>query len=198
MFKSPPLQPESTVSQFTGCCSLEGDMLPVTMTPVTIKGTHGRTRSTQVILLPVLHRHRSHHGPVHHIYRWSSDTLMSSCVRPLNIFLSLYPGAPGDEHTTKQNGTMAKAHQNQRKSKSPGLPRATIDAEAKPKLQLNLFVCSTGNTSVDRATRREECPLGKPINFRFRLALCKDNFPLCRWHSSPQTRRRSPSTTLAC
>ena len=81
LFKSPPLQPESAVSQFTGCCSLEDDMLPVTMTPVTFKGTHGRTRSTQVILLPVLHRHRSHHGPVHHIYRWSSDTLMSSQVR---------------------------------------------------------------------------------------------------------------------
>ena len=38
--------------------------------------------------------------------------------------------------TAKQNGTMA--HQDQRARKSPGLPRAIINIEAKPKLQLKL------------------------------------------------------------
>ena len=45
-----------------------------------------------------------------------------------------------------------------------------------------------------RPLRREECPLGNPINCKFRLAPCKGNFLLHRQHSSLQTRRCSPST----
>ena len=50
--------------------------------------------------------------------------------------------------TTKQNGIMTKAHQDQRTIKSPRQPRVTNDTNAKPKLQLNFFVCSTGSHSV--------------------------------------------------
>ena len=50
--------------------------------------------------------------------------------------------------TTKQNGIMTKAHQDQRTSKSPRQPKVTNNTNAKPKLQLNFFVCSTGSLSV--------------------------------------------------
>ena len=38
-------------------------------------------------------RHRSHHGPVHHIHKWLSDVLMSSQVLQAtqHMLLSLYP-----------------------------------------------------------------------------------------------------------
>ena len=47
---------------------------------------------------------------------------------------------------------------------SPGYPRATIDAETKPKLQLNIFVCSTG-------VSRQETELYKPNQLLRKLIL---------------------------
>ena len=119
--------------------------------------------STRVTLLPVLHQHHcSLRRPVLSIHKSLTDVLMSSQVlqatqhkwvgKPRNHGQVASSGNKGgcragrlvnpitNWKTTKQNGTTTKAHQNQCTSRSPRYPRTSIDAEAKPKLQLNLFI----------------------------------------------------------
>ena len=120
--------------------------------PVTFKGTRGRTRPTRVILLPVLHR--SHHGPVHHIYRWLSDTLMCSQVlQATQHIVELIPRCTGarthdeaerdhgqgpPEPTQEQIARVAEGHHRRRsQAQAPTQPLRLLNGQ---------HVCRPGHT----------------------------------------------------